>query len=217
MSIEDKLHEFQHRIVKLSRDEDEAADFALLLAQTNWLELFELDKRKMFLCDKCGELFSRKDMVRGGNAQFWGQYCKSCCVRCPVCKIKHVGHPRQWLYPLCQQCVKSVEYSIVHKEQGKLASQLQRARREAVPDTLTLGEWIGTLINFSWMCAYCQTNPYEHCDHFLPIRHGGGTTQSNCVPACQRCNFAKSQYHPSKVKNIPQDAMIRVQNYLHQF
>jgi hypothetical protein len=217
MPIEDNINEFRNRIVKLSCDEDEAASFVRMLVQTNWQKLFELDKRKMFLCDNCSKLLPRRDVIRGGYGKFYGQYCKDCCVRCPVCKTKHVGRPGQWLYPLCEPCINSVDRSVVDEERKTLYTQSRRAHEASVPNTLTLGEWIGTLINFSWMCAYCQTSPYEHCDHFLPISLGGGTTQSNCVPACKRCNNLKSRHHPNKIKSISQDDIIRVQNYLRQF
>lgn len=40
-------------------------------------------------------------------------------------------------------------------------------------------------------CAYC-TNPADTLDHVLPRSAGGLTVASNLVPACQRCNGAKS-------------------------
>jgi hypothetical protein len=40
-------------------------------------------------------------------------------------------------------------------------------------------------------CAYC-TDPADTLDHVLPRSRGGLTVAENLVPACRRCNGAKS-------------------------
>ena len=40
-------------------------------------------------------------------------------------------------------------------------------------------------------CAYC-TDPADTLDHVLPRSRGGLTVEENLVPACRRCNGAKS-------------------------
>ena len=40
-------------------------------------------------------------------------------------------------------------------------------------------------------CAYC-TNPADTLDHVIPRVLGGITAAENLVPACRRCNGAKS-------------------------
>jgi 5-methylcytosine-specific restriction endonuclease McrA len=39
-------------------------------------------------------------------------------------------------------------------------------------------------------CAYCG-NHATHLDHVEPLSKGGTDTESNIVPACQRCNLSK--------------------------
>jgi 5-methylcytosine-specific restriction endonuclease McrA len=40
-------------------------------------------------------------------------------------------------------------------------------------------------------CAYCD-DPADTLDHVLPRSQGGLTVEENLVPACRRCNGAKS-------------------------
>ena len=40
-------------------------------------------------------------------------------------------------------------------------------------------------------CAYC-TDPADTLDHVLPRVRGGLTVAENLIPACRRCNGAKS-------------------------
>lgn len=82
------------------------------------------------------------------------------------------------------------------REASRLKDQLTRARRANLPDTLTLEQWISTLDHFQWKCAYCEERDYQLLEHFIPLSHGKGTTQDNCVPACTKCNVTKSAWHP---------------------
>jgi hypothetical protein len=41
------------------------------------------------------------------------------------------------------------------------------------------------------LCAYCA-DPADTLDHVLPRSRGGLTVEENLVPACRRCNGAKS-------------------------
>ena len=44
---------------------------------------------------------------------------------------------------------------------------------------------------WSHLCAYCN-DPADTLDHVLPRSRGGLTVAENLVPACGRCNGAKS-------------------------
>lgn len=75
-----------------------------------------------------------------------------------------------------------------------------RASRVGLPATLTVTQWIKTLDHFEWKCAFCSEGAYEVVEHFVPIIHGGGTTEYNCTPACASCNRIKNDTHPSMIK-----------------
>ncbi len=102
-------------------------------------------------------------------------------------------------------------------EEARVARHNAIAASELLPATLNLIEWISTLNYFQWRCAYCR-GPYHLIEHYIPIVHGGeptwsgGTTWSNCVPACRSCNGKKGTQHPSLVRTMP--ALGRVERYL---
>jgi 5-methylcytosine-specific restriction endonuclease McrA len=102
-------------------------------------------------------------------------------------------------------------------EEARVARHNAIAAAELLPASLNLIEWIATLTYFRWQCAYCG-GPYHLIEHYIPIVHGGeptwsgGTTWSNCVPACRSCNGKKGTQHPSLVRTMP--ALGRVERYL---
>lgn len=130
---------------------------------------------------------------------------------CVVCGniMKDAGGP---LSGMCQKC-QYVHWVHINK----LSTQRGRAKKAGLAYTLTLREWYETLNDFQWMCAYCRTSPYECMEHFVPVELGGGTTKSNCIPSCNKCNHLKKYKHPSKVTLIPKSEIERVHAYLAQF
>lgn len=90
------------------------------------------------------------------------------------------------------------------------------AKRNGLPASLTLDQWLATLKHFHYLCAYCQRSPYEVLEHYIPIIQNGGTTVYNCVPACEACNLRKTDYYPDDVPaefNMAK-GIIRVKTYL---
>jgi 5-methylcytosine-specific restriction endonuclease McrA len=96
-----------------------------------------------------------------------------------------------------------------------LDNQLRRARKAGVAATLTLEQWEATLHYFQWKCAYCRLRPYDAMEHFLSITVGGGTTATNCIPACHSCNNKKHNYPPDKLaQRFSQESITYIQQYL---
>ena len=75
-------------------------------------------------------------------------------------------------------------------EWEKLRGQLSNARRAGNKADLTIEEWNEALEYFGHACAYCG-GQYQVIEHYIPIVRRGGTTASNCVPACATCNAGK--------------------------
>jgi 5-methylcytosine-specific restriction endonuclease McrA len=91
----------------------------------------------------------------------------------------------------------------------------QESGRRGLRADLTLAEWTATLTYFKSSCAYCgDTASHLHIEHFVPVNLGGGTTASNCVPACNKCNSKKRSVHPNQVTLIPEKRMSYVRRYL---
>lgn len=64
----------------------------------------------------------------------------------------------------------------------------KRAKRLALPATLTEAQWYDRLSQTGCTCAFCG-GPYESLEHIIPLHMGlAGTTYENCVPACFTCN-----------------------------
>lgn len=72
----------------------------------------------------------------------------------------------------------------------RIYGQNQRAKKAGTRHDLTLEQWLETLEYFNYKCAYCGKQDYEFIEHYLPVGIAG-TTVSNCVPACARCNVFK--------------------------
>lgn len=86
-----------------------------------------------------------------------------------------------------RQLVKTEEnYLLLVRELDRVEGQCLHARAFHAEATLTLVEWLEILNAFHWLCAYCRTRPFQVMSHTLPLPQGG-TTATNCVPACYRC------------------------------
>jgi hypothetical protein len=77
-------------------------------------------------------------------------------------------------------------YLIIIRELDRVTAQIIQARMLKVDATLTLMDWLVTLEDFHWQCAYCQAKPFQVMCHVAPLSVGG-TTPENCVPACYSC------------------------------
>lgn len=77
------------------------------------------------------------------------------------------------------------------QEISRVQIQMQRALSCKTEATLTLDEWLENVALFNGLCAYCQSSVFEDLEHIVPVVNGGGTIQSNCVPACGFCNSKK--------------------------
>jgi len=71
-----------------------------------------------------------------------------------------------------------------------IRNALARARLFRLPATLTEEQWQLTLHRFNHACAYCGSLARSCVEHATPLPPGG-TTFTNCLPACGRCNNAK--------------------------
>ena len=51
-------------------------------------------------------------------------------------------------------------------------------------------------------CHYCNKTFSANeltMDHILPVVRGGKSNQSNCVPACKKCNNRKAYFTPAEL------------------
>lgn len=109
------------------------------------------------------------------------------------------------------------------KEQAFLAQQdlivranLRRARIVGSTATLTLDEWLCTLEHFKRKCAYCY-GEYNVLEHVTSLSKSGGTTSTNCAPACWRCNTWKDRatgdiLSPEEIKRVQNELIALFSN-----
>ena len=94
-----------------------------------------------------------------------------------------------------RQLAESEEtYLVLRKEIDRVDAQLRHARTLHAEATLTLVDWLMTLDDFDWQCAYCLAKPFQVMSHFV-LLPTGGTTPDNCVPACSACGRSRSKGH----------------------
>lgn len=93
-------------------------------------------------------------------------------------------------------------YLIIARELDRVNAHLQRARSLHVEATLTLVDWIKTLIYFEWKCAFCQEKPFQAMHHYIPLPVGG-MTPSNCIPVCYSCMKRQEKSQNFQVRVYP--------------
>jgi len=173
-------------------------------------------------CKDCNQfgLASRMVYLRSQEvpASLVGWYCVACarlvtencrkiCAKCGAIFV--IWHP-DITEPLCKSCRAKDEYHI--------KQQIYRARaaskKAGNKSNLTYDQWVKTLIDFNYKCAYCGDD-YYILEHFRPIRYGGETTVKNCIPACIACNSRKSNNMPgSPFKGCGRDKLKEIRSYL---
>ncbi len=167
------------------------------------------------LCSRCCIFFALPAM---SNAQAW-PLCTECenhiCGICQQSVLDDRWHGRYYKV-ICTSCLTKwhLEYEWSRSETAKISTHEGRSKAHGCEGVLYFREWLTTLTYFNWLCAYCQQQPYEQLDHFIPVSKGGGTIAANCVPACKICNKLKGQRHPDKVQSISRIDLERVRLYL---
>lgn len=91
-----------------------------------------------------------------------------------------------------QNLARVQRYRAANPDFMRVATERRRARKAAVPHTLTVAAWHNILEVYDHRCAYCGADGRMTQDHVIPLILGGGTTPENIVPACQPCNSRKS-------------------------
>jgi 5-methylcytosine-specific restriction endonuclease McrA len=175
-----------------------------------WLieNIFRLDKRdkleKEHLCELCHKKGFGKSMIQLTRdnipAVLIGYYHVRCAEQvfqeyqkvCHWCGDQYTERFVDGQGGLCEKC----NTGQLNTEYWRLRKSSMRTIDAGLPTTLTLREWIQTLNDFGWSCAYCGHKPFKEIDHFIPIFSGGGTTRNNCVPTCSYCNHHKKDRSP---------------------
>lgn len=101
-------------------------------------------------------------------------------VPCSICgKLSKSNSKKLGMCEFCQ------------REYRRVLFQNSRTRKLGLLCDLSVSEWIKILDKHNRSCAYCG-GQFTDMDHVIPVSNGGGTTKSNVVPSCDRCNTDKN-------------------------
>ena len=74
----------------------------------------------------------------------------------------------------------------------RLQYKNKKHRRKAMGGSVTPVEWAWILGTYGGRCAYCRREGLLQMDHVIALSRGGTHEEANIVPACQDCNYRKS-------------------------
>jgi hypothetical protein len=110
-----------------------------------------------------------------------------------VDKKRHLDVKRKWYEGNKEkQAMYSMNWAQNNPEKVTIIKQRRRARKVALPDTLTTEQYTITLEYFGNSCALTGRTDNLEQEHALPISIGhGGTTFGNCYPMASGLNQSK--------------------------
>jgi hypothetical protein len=164
---------------------------------------FRLLPEGMRKCSKCDSVKPKEDFYKDNKRSSGvGVRCKD-CVNSYLRKRKSENYyeilerRREWResnrLKLREQ---DAAYREANRDKKRLTEAKRRARKQSLPDTLTLDETNAILEKFEGKCALCD-HPSEALDHFIPLASGkGGTTKENIIPLCKAMNTSKLHRNP---------------------
>lgn len=115
----------------------------------------------------------------------------------PIWAAKRRAHYRRMVArDRAAEVAKATAWAKANPEKRQAQYNLRRARKLAVPSTLTSAEWQAILDYFGGRCAYCLKPGSMTMDHMVPLVRGGHHVADNIVPACRRCNSSKRAATP---------------------
>jgi 5-methylcytosine-specific restriction endonuclease McrA len=215
---------------RIAKDPERAREIVCLLAATDWDLVIKGEQARLRAkieradsiskpCARCGDIFPLRELdclqdLPSPHLFF----CASCSQKvrkqyereCALCGTIYVARTASAAVCLCRGCrtpYLTAEWKRVHDNN-------RRAVGAGFEGSLTLTQWLATIEHFNGLCAYCQDAPYTDMDHFRPLSLGGGTTATNCVPACRGCNMLKGRADPTLL--LFESPYERVKTYLDQ-
>lgn len=213
VSFQPDYEELRDFLLTTTLQVDELRDLIGQLRKTDWYCLVkqrddEFQKQEsdwfstLVACPRCKKSVARRDMVRTKHGGLFGNgevLCFSCaCIhdekyepRCLVCGDVVIVTKKGLTNVICDNCSNGDADQFIYYEKLRVSQQNARAQKHNLPGDLLVDEWLKTIKYFGNQCAYCGSR-WDCLDHVVPLALGGGTTKTNCVPACSSCNAQKN-------------------------
>lgn len=141
-------------------------------------------------CSKCGEVLIEDEFIKLKHG-FLGKHtqCKSCDKKYREANKERIAERKREYYENNREKVLEYRrnYAKNNPEKARINKQRRRARKRALPDTLTLEQ-------MNQLGTTCVLTGQEnvHLDHIIPISIGhGGTTYENMIPLSAELNLSK--------------------------
>lgn len=167
----------------------------------NKMKMIEYDSSGKKRCSKCGQYKDIGEFNRDkNNKDGYRSECKDCRREYYETNKELIAEYKKEYRQANKELIaeRDKKYQKENKDKVKVIKQRRRARKKSLPNTLTVEQWNQTLNDFNHSCANCGSNETPiHIDHFVPLSSGEkGTTVTNCIPLCSKCNCSKGSKHP---------------------
>lgn len=133
------------------------------------------------LLQKAGKLPTVAHLVMDEQRRYWQEN--------PEAKVEH---DRWW---------SRVSWWLKYQTRPELrlyTRQKSKRRKAQMRDSVAIqitGQQIrARFAQFDHCCAYCGAGGDLHIEHVVPISRGGGHALGNIVPACEACNYSKTNH-----------------------
>lgn len=126
-----------------------------------------------------------------------GVYIYTFPKRCKFCHGKNKTSKTPWVFRPRRPSTPPPDRKTRRKERLK----------NAAGGPYESSRYIGRVILYGFMCAYCVNTPADNLDHAVPISRGGSNWPSNIYPSCARCNTEKGdkilykEWTPPRLRN----------------
>ncbi|MFK4417092.1 hypothetical protein ABH961_005681 [Bacillus sp. RC251] len=154
----------------------------------------------------CGKCKQWKPLTNFGKNKRTPSGFKNCCKKCDAedskkyrnRNVEHVKDYNRRYYAANKEKFMELQRKSRRENKAKHNSykQIRRARKNALPDTLTPEQIEKITTYFNGACALTGSTDYE-LDHFIAITTGhGGTTFKNMIPLSRTLNASKNNKNP---------------------
>lgn len=102
-----------------------------------------------------------------------------------------------------KEMLRHSKYNKQNRTKSNIRTQLYRAKKNKLANTLTIEQWEHIKLHFNNRCAYCGKELPLAQEHFIPLSKGGEYTVNNIIPVCKICNSSKNnkdffEWYPNK-------------------
>lgn len=161
------------------------------------------NKRGPKICSKCKNIYPRTEeyFTKRSGTIYFSSWCKK-CIREYARKRqqRRRNDPKEKEKLLCEK--RKYRYSpkglLAKRRRSLIYNNKRRQRKLKSPYVWTMKDWKRCLRIWNNQCVYCGETTKLTQDHFIPISHSSypGTSLTNMVPACLKCNLKKGSQHP---------------------